>query len=392
MEKKDQKKIGIITIHNSPNYGASLQSFALYYYLCTEGYDCEIIDLARPTHKDFIESKTYKQLVIHNNKSFIKNVLKKIKLSINNCFVKLNEVRYSKQLLLRKNRFTSFNSQIKLSTRYRCIDHLYNNPPLYNVYITGSDQVWNPNNGYAVEPYFLTFVKNGGKKIAFAPSFGINSLTYDIKELYSQWLNSYNSLSVREEDGKKMLMELTSKAVEVVLDPTFLLDISYWHSISKEPDISNKYIFCFILTKNKELLSYVQKIKEQLGYDLVVISQHLADARSDNYQFIIDAGPEEFLGLIEHAEIVFTDSFHATVFSIMLAKNFFTSISPGNKRGCRIINMLDKFNLSEHVMNQNLSQNAIELLRYQINRQKLTDKIIAEQTKSKEFLINAIDL
>ncbi len=385
------KKLGIITIHNSPNYGASLQSFALYYYLFKKGYDCEIIDLARPTHKDFIKSKRYVQLLTQKDTSYLRKIVRKIKTIL---FTKNNlqkENHYSKELILRNKKFEKFNDQIKLSERFRCIDHLYNNPPAYDVYITGSDQLWNPGNGYAVEPYFLTFVKNGGKKIAYAPSIGVLVLTEKIKGNYKRWLSSYNCLSIREEEGKELLSQLTTKNVEVVLDPTFLLDISYWRSIAKNPYIPGKYIFCFILSKNKELLDYVQKIKVELGLDLIVISQNFNDAKSPNYQFIMDSGPEDFLGLIENAELVFTDSFHATVFSIMLSKNFFSCILPTNRRGSRITNLLKVFSVSDHLLNQDFSQSAKDLLKHRISREEINQRITQEQKKSRSFLIDAIE-
>lgn len=385
-----QKKIGIITIHNSPNYGASLQSFALFYFLKNEGYDCQVIDLARPIHADFIKSKRYTQLITNVKPSLFSRVKTKIKTILNKQLSEDYSRRYANQLMLRKNLFDRFNAQVELSLRFRCIDELYENPPLYDIYITGSDQVWNPGNNYAVEPYFLTFVKNSSKKIAYAPSFGISILPEEVKNNYRDWISRYDCLSVREEEGKKIIEGLTGKKVEVVLDPTFLLDISYWHSIAIKPEISGKYIFCFILNKNDELLSYVQKIKAESGYDLVVISQNFSDAKSSNYHFIIDAGPEEFLGLIENAEIVFSDSFHATVFSIMLSKNFFTCILPGNRRGSRITNLLNIFCLSEHLLNQSLNQSGAELLKHQINRPELIEKISFERKRSIKFLKNAI--
>ena len=384
-------KIGVITIHHSPNYGASLQSFALYLYLVTKGYSCEIIDLARPTHDDFIYSKKYAPLIVPKKASFVKKTSRKIKPLIKGLFVK-KKPSYSKELSLRTQKFENFNAQIQLSKRFHCIDDLYNHPPSYDLYLTGSDQVWNPGNGgISVEPFFLTFVNNGGKKIAYAPSFGITSLPEHVKEKYKAWLSGYGYLSVREEEGKKLMLELISKEVEVVLDPTFLLDISYWKSISIKPGTKEKYIFCFILNKNEALLSYAQKIKKELGYKLVVISQNLSDAESQQYEFIIDAGPEEFIGWIENAEMVFTDSFHGTVFSVILAKNFFSYISPGNKRGSRITNLLKVFALSEHLLNEGLDQKGDELQKYEVNREELMCKISIEQKKSRDFLIKAIE-
>ncbi len=387
----ENNKIGIITIHNSPNYGACLQSFALYHYLQTQGYNCEIIDLARPTHKDYIESEKYTELLKKKKPFLAERILKKIiSFSISKIKLKVQKkVNNTEALFFRQQKFDSFNAQIKLSNRFCSIDELYNNPPLYNIYITGSDQVWNPGNIYAVEPFFLTFVMNEGKKISYAPSFGVTSLPYQIKSKYKEWISSYDTLSVREEEGKELLMNLTQKNVEVVLDPVFLLDISYWKSIAKKPDITKKYIFYFSLGNNRSLIKYAQKIKSELGYELIVLTQNLIPIKSSEYQYIVDAGPEEFLGWIVNAEIVFTDSFHASAFSILLAKNFFSFLLP-NQRGSRITNLLNIFSLSSHLLNQDLSQKGNELITHQIDREKLLENIIIEQKRSRDYLINAV--
>lgn len=387
----DIKKIGIITIHNSPNYGASLQSFALYYYLTTKGYDCEIIDLARPTHQDYVASEKYNPLITTIDKpSFMRRQVRKVRALINSIIS--SDWQYDEQLNVRKRKFEQFNSQIRLSKRFCCIDDLYNSPPRYDIYITGSDQVWNPGNGgIPVEPYFLTFVKDEGRKIAYAPSVGITTIPDHVKEKYRKWLSSYDCLSVREKEAKAIVTELTPKDVEVVLDPVFLLGISYWNSILKAPDKASQYIFCFVLNKNDALLSYAEKIKAELCCELIVISAGWKYKGTKNYQLVMDAGIGEFLGLIKNAEMVLTDSFHGTAFSLLLAKNFFSYISPENKRGSRIINLLRKFSLSEHLLSQGLDQKGTELVGYRVDHNDLLCKISAERQRSRDFLLKAIE-
>ncbi len=385
------KKIGIITIHNSPNYGASLQSFALWKYLQNEGYDCEIIDLARPHENDFVASEKYKCL-ISNKKPFSQRLKINIKKIINTIFKKTPETPFNKELIQRDVKFNAFNAQVRLSKRYRSVDELYENPPMYNVYITGSDQVWNPELcNMSMEPYFLSFVNNGGKKISYAPSVGVTSLTDGVKTKYEQWLASYSHISVREEEGKILLQPIAPNDIKVVLDPTFLLDIADYQSIAKKPVTDKKYIFCFTLGEMPALRNYAEEIANELGLELIVMNQYLQKSFSGGYQYIVDAGIEEFLGWIESAEIVFSNSFHATVFSIMLSKNFFAYISEENKRGSRIINLLSNFNLSEHLLNNSFVQSSDELMSCQIDRLILNHKIVEKQEKSRKFLLAAIE-
>ena len=148
------KKIGIITIHNSPNYGASLQSFALYKYIEQQGYECELIDLHRPHYVDFKRSKKYL--------AYRENSIVKIKRIIKRLIGRKSSLYFSSA----KNKFDLFNRQIRLSRPYCGIDELYADPPHYDLYITGSDQLWNPAQPFCLEPYFLTFAPSEAKKIA----------------------------------------------------------------------------------------------------------------------------------------------------------------------------------------------------------------------------------
>ncbi len=390
IKNKTMYKIGIVTIHNSPNYGACLQSFALFYFLKKNGYDCEIIDIARPTHSDYIASKKYKILTKNKKHKFSKNLFRKLREIYNPKNKELIPLQFESELSNRKEKFNNFNSQIQLSKRYSNLDDLYDHPPLYDIYITGSDQVWNPGNKYPVEPYFLTFVPLGANKISYAHSLGIISLPKFIIKKYKNWLSSYDYLSIREIEGNDLLTKITHSNIEVVLDPIFLIEIEYWKSISPIFKQKNKYILCFCLGKNKKLISYANKISKELNFDLIILSGCIQDIKSTEYKFIYNAGPEEFIGWIKHAEIVLTDSFHASAFSLLLSKNFYSFLLP-NKRGSRITNLLNLFSLSEHILNSNLNQTGKELQKHSINRYDLDIKIIEEQNKSRKYLLDAIN-
>ena len=136
-------KIGIITIHHSTNYGASLQSWGLYKFLCDEGFDCEIIDLHRPVHSDYKYSKKYICYRGLNGRT--------LKQKIWNLYIRFFK-RTPLYIKEKNEKFRKFNRKIKLSKAYRSIDDLYANPPQYDIYISGSDQVWNPSQPFCIEP------------------------------------------------------------------------------------------------------------------------------------------------------------------------------------------------------------------------------------------------
>lgn len=376
-------RIGIITIHNSPNYGACLQSFALYKYLEQLGHDVEIIDLHRPVaYEDYVPSKKYiaSRVPPKSNRTKIKAWVTQI-LGLKHKTTRL----YSETALAK---FEEFNSVIKLSRPYKGIDELYNNPPVYDLYISGSDQLWNPTQAYCLEPYFLTFVPKGqGKKISFATSIGITDLRENEKENFKKWLESYDSISVREKQAQNLLQELMpNKKIEQVADPTFLLSPDYWKKLAVTPKTKG-YILMFTLKHNPTILDYCLKIGNESGLRVVVLGQIQPNCIDDSYEAVKDAGPKEFLGYIANAEMVITDSFHCTVFSLIMgAKNFYTYISPDNNRGSRIIDLLETYNLNNHLLNVDLNDDFSLLSSKVIDRDSVVLQINAEYKRAASFL------
>lgn len=377
------KKVGIITIHNSPNYGACLQSYALYRYIQQQGNDVEIIDLHRPfAYEDYIPSKKYV-----SSRSVKRSLLSKIKGNVKSLIgIKpKNPSLYSPSAI---KKFDKFNAVIKLSKPYRGIDELYANPPLYDLYISGSDQLWNPTQAYCLEPYFLTFVPKGhGKKISYATSVGITDLRDNEKKDFSKWLNLYDDISVREYQAQSLLQGLlTDKKVNQVADPTFLLDPKDWKDMAVKPKQSN-YILMFTLQHRPEILEYCLLLSKQSGMPLIELGQVQPDVLDGSYTAVKDAGPKEFLGYIENAELVITDSFHCTVFSLIMgANNFYTYIAPTNQRGSRIIDLLGTYNLKNHLLPISLNSSFDTLVSETINKKVVSGIMKHERERSRLFI------
>lgn len=377
------KKVGIITIHNSPNYGACLQSYALYRYIQQQGNDVEIIDLHRPfAYEDYIPSKKYV-----SSRSVKRSLLSKIKGNVKSLIgIKPKNPSLYSPLAIKK--FDEFNSIIKLSKPYRGIDELYANPPLYDLYISGSDQLWNPTQAYCLEPYFLTFVPNGqGKKISYATSVGITDLRDNEKKDFAKWLNLYDDISVREYQAQRLLQGLlANKKVNQVADPTFLLDPKDWKNMAVKPKQS-KYILMFTLQHRQEVLEYCLQLSKQSGLSLIELGQVQPDVLDGSYTAVKDAGPKEFLGYIENAELVITDSFHCTVFSLIMgANNFYTYIAPTNQRGSRIIDLLNTYQILEHLLSPDLNVSFDTLMGSQIPHQKVNIIMKLERVRSRDFI------
>lgn len=379
-------RVGILTIHNSPNYGASLQSFALYKYVSQmPGIECEVIDLHRPYEDGYVKSNKFvpyrrepfsiKRLV----KSALKKILRRESKKIN---------FYSSDS---KYKFDEFNREIKLSRPYWGIDELYADPPCYDIFITGSDQVWNPTQPYCLEPYFLTFVPKGKKKISYASSIGVTELLDNEKQDFKRWLSTYDAISVREHQAQNLLVSFIGKPVAQVADPTFLLDAGFWKSIAVYPQNVEPYILLFTVGVDSNLLQFATKMSHESGFRLVYLNQLLPEPIDGSYKVVSDAGPKEFLGLIAHAEMVITDSFHATVFSLIMgAKNFYAYIGTYNKRGSRILDLLKIFQEESHLLLDDLSENYNDLSTRKLDFQLISRIYREEQMNARDFLKNAL--
>lgn len=376
-------RIGIITIHNSPNYGACLQAYALWKYISLQEQDCEIIDLYRPYQTEYVNSKRFSPMRQNNDltstvKHYIKQVFSLGKdRSKNNLFS--DEAKF---------KFDKFNLQIKLSKSYTGIDELYATPPEYDLYISGSDQLWNPGQPYCLEPYFLTFAPVDCMKISYATSIGITNLTEREKNKFKTWLSSYTAISVREKQAKSLLESFIGRTdICQVPDPTFLLSLEHWNNIAIKPLNKEKYLLLFTLNWSQQLLEYSLRLCEECGLSLVVLAQKQPKYSGQKYIPVTDAGPKEFIGYIANADMVITDSFHGTVFSIIMGtKNFYTYVSPKNDRGSRITDILDSFGLQNHLLDTTLTASYPQLAAQDIDRNDILKKIELMKVQGKTFL------
>ena len=252
----------------------------------------------------------------------------------------------------RINHFSEFNKFIKYTKDYTQESFQNIKQENFDYYSVGSDQVWNPYFADFSTYYLLDFI-NSENKIAYAPSFGVSSIPTNMIEKFKKSLLSFKSLSCREDSGAELIKELTNKEVSVVVDPTMLLETREWDQIIECPKKyeNKKYIVLYFLGK----ISKEDKIKiKQFALDNNCEIIKLLDCFSDDYKY----GPSEFLGLIKNSYAVFTDSFHASLFSIMYKKPFlvFSRKEKGKSMSSRIETLLKKFNLENRKFNGNFKQ------------------------------------
>lgn len=392
---------GILTFHHAHHYGAQLQAFALMKAIMDQGLDCEIINYVR---KDTIEGSSL----------FKKGMSARSLLT--NADTLLN---YSK-LKKRYDRFEGFiNDEMKLSERfYATYDELRTDAPKYDAYVCGSDQIWNPLifKEKTFDPAFFADFAKSGRRIAYAPSFGISSIPEDKKELLKKYLEKFDCLSVRERQGEKIIRELTGRDSLTVLDPTLLLKGEDWESYSSAPVFHEPYILCYFITKGSKYSKFVQAIQEK--YKLPVVS--LCGSRRivpQTRHSVLDAGPKEFLRLFADAAVICTDSFHGTVFSINFKKEFFcfkttddtkdtktTEMATGATKAetatktvnSRLYNILDKLGLLSkmfsHTMDPEEFKRRIREEAGLIDYHKVHTILQEERDKSMDYLRSSLGL
>lgn len=319
------KKVGIITMYyNSLNYGGLLQSFALQKKIENLGANCKQISFNKTNFSSLKQrffSKKNEMGVFFAFKWAIEKIVEKI----------ISKV--SKKIISKDDKSALSLKSVRMSEFREAIPHteIYDESNInkvnsqFDVFICGSDQIWKP--GVLCDEYILKFVEKNKVKASYAASISNSKITEDeINEIVSS-ISDYNAISIRERQDNELLNKYDCNS-KWVLDPTLLLNSSEWDEVVSERLVEDKYLFVYLLGKNKKckkiLKSYAQKYKLKI-VNLKYASGDIKkiDSSFGDYNFI-NINPNEFISLIKNAEIVVTDSFHATVFSIIYNKTFYT--------------------------------------------------------------------
>ncbi len=336
--------IGLLTLNPVMyNYGGILQELALQDTLKEIGCDVEIIN-----YKPSEEMNTFS---VKRNIRYL--TMDKVKQKLHRAR-NTNEISddVEKSIKLRHAAFDKYrNQELKLSLPIT-YNQLKSGKLVYDKYVCGSDQIWNPD--YNIPSFFLDFVDDKKRKIIYAASFGKETLKKYETKRYGEFLKELQYVSVREETAQKLVSKISGREPELVLDPTLLRPYEYW---KKKADTSKKkytnYIFCYFLNLTKEKIEESQRYAERNNCKIVMIP-YLHDREDEVFGDIQDANvaPNDFLKLIENSTAVLTDSFHATVFSLIFNKEFwvFGRNSGSYNMNTRIDNILKLYNATERLI------------------------------------------
>jgi len=364
-------RVAIVTVYKNANYGSKLQSFALQRTVASLGYYPENLAVFPGNNK----KRSRIRRMLRNPLSSIDFMRK---------YIHRNKIRARSSLF--DSYLAQFINESNCSTRE--VENLIRNgsDPYYK-YICGSDQIWAPNQ--FCSDFFLGFVSNKDSKIAYAPSIGLPRIPSELQDSYRQLISNIKFVSIREEDGARLVYELTKKEIEVVLDPTLLLSGIEWRMHSLEPDLDHPYILCYFLGYDREYRKWVEELGRRTGFQLVVLPFNTKDYTWGDHR-IFKAGPREFLGLIDKANYVCTDSYHGVLLSLNLEKEFFPFLrfrhnDPLNQNS-RVLNFLSRIDLAERIVDPHKSVDY-----GQIDWERVRRTIRDERRKSIAFLQRALN-
>lgn len=374
------KKAAILTFHRANNYGAILQSYALCETLKKVGGAPEIID--------YWPAK-FRRIYLYEypfslSKDFFKAFAKKILLN------PILERRNSEFQLFAK-KYLPLTQETYLNPEE--IDRAKFD---YEIYICGSDQIWNNDMVDFDKTFFLDF-PSAKNKFSYAASFGQSVIPEELVLEYKGRLKGFLSYSVRETSGKQLLYNYFKIDAHVDCDPTLLLNEKEWRKVGQEKGISRlPYLLLYSVNLIGNLAKQVNELAAQTGYRIIYLTSNTSwnvlagkDDLKKEVERRFDASPEEFITLIDGAEYVLTNSFHGTVFSILFHKKFMSAtVDMNGNKNQRIIELLDALGISR----RNLELSGVEEIYEEISWQKVDALLLKIRESSMAYLRHMVSV
>ena len=363
-------RTGLLTFHASHNYGSVLQAYALSRTLANHGHDAEIINLrtdAQIKAYPVIEKKGIHRFYQLLHYPLLRRRYNEYEQFINN-ILPTGKEKFASTQELSKNTFD------------------------YEAYICGSDQIWNPACPDFEDAYFLSFLRDDDSalRIAYAPSLGKSSFSENELSIIRKGIKRFDRISVREETGASLLRTMTDKSIDVVCDPVLLLGRSQWEEFAVKPKNKKPYILVYFLDNNHGSRDQLEFLRKNTGYHVITINEYTRDFFKP-YHKAYGTSPKEFVGLLANAGMIYTNSFHGTVFATIFEKPFITAIAKDkntrNNSDSRKTDYLKRCGLMQCVYQDTLP-NSEELMHIDFTE---TRRIINDFRKSStDYLLQAL--
>lgn len=380
------RMIGLcLAFRTATNYGAILQAYATQQVIEGYGFRTEIIDYVPGSDKGIIKSPEY----------YLAQVIKKTKgMTHRNQPEALDEL-HKKNLEERKRQTEKFRlSRLHGIIHIEGYESLVQHAGLYKAVLVGSDQLWPPNVAFT---YLRTlrFAPKGVRRISYATSMGVSSYPWYVKRQAARFFKEIDCLSIREEQGKRIIKDICGRDARVVLDPTYLISKKKWEAlIPPVKEIADEYVLLYFLGDNPEMKKAAKHYASAKGLRVVSIMSSESNADDSPYadEILTGKGPEQFLNLIRNAACVFTDSFHGFAFSVINEKQVYVTyrVRKGTQsRNSRIDNIVEKFGLEDRLIKDPAALGSVK--DSEIDYAAVREKLAALRQDSLSFLESALD-
>lgn len=317
-------RVAIITRHAVANYGSLLQTIATQWAIEDLGHEARVIDYIRRDEEAWILERTLLSMKPRWNSSPMRRALY-LALRTPEAVLAAKAFEKERKLLL------------NLTHRYSSLDELASNPPVADVYLSGSDQVWGPvAGGVYDDAYLLSFVPKGSVRVSYASSFGTHEMPAVVVDRFKHELSRYRELLLREDVGVN-LVRSWGYCARQVLDPTLLIAADRWRSIASRPK-NEEFVLVYQIHNNPEVDACARSVSKMLGLPLVRMSTSLHQSfRGGRMCWLPTIGG--FIGNIDGARLLVTDSFHGTAFALNLGTPFI-EVLPTNATSSRNLSLL----------------------------------------------------
>lgn len=386
-----KKKIAVLTLHWSNNYGAVYQAYALQTFLRDNGYEPVILDYR-------MESVPLSRILRRPLKSLQKSIQKNL-LNIKNIGLWLAKKRMSStDSQEAKPLFDSFRRKwLNISSEQYSYEDLKKLQHDFSAYIVGSDQVWAADFEFTSDAYVLGFIDRDsyrGKLLSYAPSFGKSSLEPYLRAKFRNALRKFDAISCREASGCEIVKSVVGREAKRVVDPTLLID-DYSEIISNHMVPERPFLLVYALSQEAKLESWfaetVRYVARNLGLEVLVVAPDGCDsALSPN---IVKPTPEELLGLIEKCDFFLTNSFHGTVFGIALEAEFLVLARDqyDNKQNVRMKDLLETAKLGDRYIGpfQDLAQR-LDVVKNPVDFTVAKRNLGPAVTESQKYLLESL--
>ena len=322
-------KIGIMTIFRTGNYGGMLQAFALREAIRENGFgEADIINYCADALKGKIDFKFLKKAGLFRTGVA---VVEKLYYHPRQKKARAFSDSFATERELKKEELAALNDA-------------------YDIFLSGSDQIWNPQLQQGDYAYLLDFVTDKKKKRSYASSFGVKTLPPEYVEDYRRLLSDYHTLTVRETAGAALVKDLIGKEVPTVLDPTLLLTPDQWEAVLAEKKAEKNSIFVYQMAHSALLAKAAAKARKALGGGVIFLPFPIGGMC--RCKPVLNYSPAEWLRAIHDAPVVLTDSFHGTVFSILFSRPFYYVITSETVRAriSRVETLLSTLGLSDRIV------------------------------------------